>query len=110
MRTPLFQMQMPILEGVRGYFAPPSVAVLAPSTSAAAAPCLELVRSLLKRHIVGLLHGPGAQGALPQGPELTVPRMPQCTALQARNGKGARIGLDEATSHGSGSPSRSRWW
>src|SRR5258707_2329254 len=41
-------------------------------------------------------------------PELTVRRMLLYTALQARNGKGARIGLDEVISHGGGSPTRSR--
>ncbi len=109
-RTSPFQVKMPILMGM--YTSTLLQLLRFPiSTPVAATPCFEPVLLTLppySNNTLRVFYTTQDLEHFLKDPELTVRRMLLYTALQARNGKGARIGLGEVISHGGGSLSRSR--
>ena len=103
-------MQMPILMGMYTSSLLQLLHFLFP-TPAAAAPCFELVPPTWPPYSNNTSRVFCTTQNLEyflKHPELTIRRVPLYTALLARNGKRAKIGLDEVISHGGGSPNRTR--
>ena len=108
MRTPPFQMQMPILVGT-------DTSLLLQLLHLPLPPRLLLLRASNWHAPYSAAHR--GSSTRPRSSRSTPPRTrthcaPHAPVHSAPSAQweGARIGLDEATSHGSGSPSRSRWW